>query len=254
MKIAPFHTWATLAFLIIVPLAVVGCGAKEDSAVAPQAPETTSPTAPSVSKASDSSLAKGTQPADSSALDSLVLESKSATKESSDSQVSTAEPVGSDSQSEAKLNPAVNPDEVAAIEDAKADGPEEAAMLLTSYAEYGFTLKLDLGAEQLETIVANIQADFFAEFDPSVVGGIFTGLDHDQIGGFDHETLEAVLEAAGANLLGGLGDFDAIAGAATAFDELANLANFGEALEQDGSFVIQDGAFNFFGGNLFGFN
>ena len=111
-----------------------------------------------------------------------------------------------------------------------------------------------LGADQLETIVGNIQADFFAEFDPSVVGGIFAGLDHDQIGGFDHETLEAALKAAGADLLGGLGDFDAIAGVNTAFDELANFADLGEALEQDGSFVIQDEAFNFFGGNLFAFN
>ena len=111
-----------------------------------------------------------------------------------------------------------------------------------------------LDAGQLQTMVGNIQADFFAEFDPSVVGGIFAGLDHDQIGGFDHETLEAALEAAGANLLGGLGDFNAIAGVNTAFDELANLADFDEALEQDGSFVIQDGVFSFFSGNLFGVN
>ena len=87
-----------------------------------------------------------------------------------------------------------------------------------------------------------------------MVGGMFAGLDQDQIGGFDHETLEAALEAAGANLLGGLGDFNAIADANTAFDELANLAGFGSALEQDGSFVIQDGVFDFFGGNLFGSN
>ena len=113
---------------------------------------------------------------------------------------------------------------------------------------------IGLGAEQLEIIVGNIQADFFAEFDPSVVGGIFAGLDHDQIGGFDFEILEAALEATGANLLGGLGDFDSIAGVNTAFDELANLAGFGEGLEQDGSFVIEDEALNFFSGNLFGFN
>ncbi len=113
---------------------------------------------------------------------------------------------------------------------------------------------IGLGAEQLETIVGNIQADFFKEFDPSVVGGMFAGLNHDQIGGFDHETLEAALEAVGANLLGGLGDFDGIAGTNSAFDELANLAGIAEALEHDGSFVIHDGAFGFFGGNLFGSN
>ncbi len=111
-----------------------------------------------------------------------------------------------------------------------------------------------LDADQILSIVGSIQADFFGEFDPSVVGGLFAGLDYDQIGEFDAGILEAALEAAGANLLGGLGDFDAIASANTAFDELANLAGFGAALEQDGSFVIQDGAFDFFGGNLFGSN
>jgi hypothetical protein len=35
-------------------------------------------------------------------------------------------------------------------------------------------------------MVENIKADVFGEFDPSVVGGMFAGLDHDQIGGFDH--------------------------------------------------------------------
>lgn len=111
-----------------------------------------------------------------------------------------------------------------------------------------------LDAGQIQNIVGNIQSDSFGDFDPSVVGGMFAGLDNDQIGDFDHETLEAALEAAGANLLGGLGDFNAIAGANTDFDELANLAGFTEALEQDGSSVIQDGVFDIFGGNLFGSN
>ena len=66
--------------------------------------------------------------------------------------------------------------------------------------------------------------------------------------------MEAALEAAGANLLGGLGDFNAIAGVNSDFDELANFAGFEGALEQDGSFVIQDGVFDFFGGDLFGVN
>ena len=105
---------------------------------------------------------------------------------------------------------------------------------------------------QIQTMVGHIGAGSFREFDPSVVGGMFAGLDFEQIGGFDHETMKAALEAAGADLLGGMGDFNAIAGANTAFDELANLADIGAALEQDGASVIQDGAFSFFGGNLFG--
>ena len=69
--------------------------------------------------------------------------------------------------------------------------------------------------------------------------------------------MEAALEAATANLLGGLGDFSAISGANTAFNELAGLAglaDLGVALEQDGASAIQVGVINIFGGNLFGSN
>ena len=111
-----------------------------------------------------------------------------------------------------------------------------------------------LDAGQLLNMVENIRADVFGQFDPSVVGGMFAGLDHDQIGGFDHETMEAALEAAGANLLGGLGDFSSISGASTAFNELAELADLGAALEQDGAFALQAGVIDIFGGNLFGSN
>jgi hypothetical protein len=111
-----------------------------------------------------------------------------------------------------------------------------------------------LDAEQLHTMVESITSDHFGDFDPSVVGGMFAGLDHDQIGGFDHEAMKAALEAAGANLLGGLGDFNAISGASTAFDELANLDGIGSELGHDGAAVIQDGAFGFFGGDLFSLN
>ena len=43
-----------------------------------------------------------------------------------------------------------------------------------------------MDAGQLHTMVENIKSDVFGEFDPSVVGGMFAGLDHDRIGGFDH--------------------------------------------------------------------
>ena len=66
--------------------------------------------------------------------------------------------------------------------------------------------------------------------------------------------MEAALEAATANLLGGLGDFSAISSANTAFNELAGLADIGVALEQDGASAIQSGVIDIFGGNLFGSN
>ena len=136
-------------------------------------------------------------------------------------------------------------------EDFQALGNQQLADLANNIGGEGIT---GLDAGQLYAFVENIKSDFFGDFDPSVVGGMFAGLDNDQIGGFDHETMKAALEAAGADLLGGLGDFGSIAGASTAFDELANLADLGAALEQDGASVIQDGAFIFFGGNLFGSN
>jgi len=108
-----------------------------------------------------------------------------------------------------------------------------------------------LNPDQVHTMVESIKADGFDDFDPSVVGGMFAGLDHEQIGDFDHDAMEAALEAAGADLLGGLGDFDGISGANTAFDELANLADFDAALGQDGDSVIQEGAVGIFGGDLF---
>jgi hypothetical protein len=113
---------------------------------------------------------------------------------------------------------------------------------------------VSLDQDQLHTMLENIKADGFDDFDPSVVGGMFAGLDHEQIGEFDDDAMEAALEAAGADLLGGLGDFDALSGANTAFDELVNLADFAEALGQDGDSAIQDGAASFFGGNLFSSN
>jgi hypothetical protein len=111
---------------------------------------------------------------------------------------------------------------------------------------------IGLGAEQLETIVGNLQAGAFADFDPAVVIGMFAGLDGDQIGNFGEETLVAVLEAAGANLLGGLGDFNAIVGGDTSFDLLADATDLAFALAQDGSGQLQEGAVGFFGGSLFG--
>jgi hypothetical protein len=108
-----------------------------------------------------------------------------------------------------------------------------------------------LDPAQLHTMIESIKAEAFGDFDPSVVGGMFAGLDHEQIGDFDHDAMEAALEAAGADLLGGLGDFNAISGANTAFNELANLADFDAALGQDGDSVIQGGAASFFGGDLF---
>lgn len=107
-----------------------------------------------------------------------------------------------------------------------------------------------LEQDQLHTMVESIKADGFDDFDPTVVSGMFAGLDHEQIGEFDYDTTEAALEAVGADLLAGLGDFDAFFGANTAFEEWANLADFDAALGQDGDSAIRGGAAGLFGGDL----
>ena len=81
---------------------------------------------------------------------------------------------------------------------------------------------------------------------------MFAGLDGDQIGNFEEGTLVAALEAAGANLLGVLGDFNAIVGGDTSFDLLADATGLASALEQDGTGQLQEGAVGFLGGSLFG--
>ena len=151
MKTRPFHTLATLALIAIVPLAVVACGSKESSAPAHVAPETAAPAVAVVEepKAADNSVAKEAGSADNSA---------------SDSQVSTADTVDSDSQANVKSTPVADPSEAAVLEDADSEEMEEAAALLTAYTGYGFSLKLDLGAD--------VWAAGWTEPEPSVTQGI----------------------------------------------------------------------------------
>ena len=111
---------------------------------------------------------------------------------------------------------------------------------------------IDLDAEQIEIIVDNLEADTLTEFDPTVVGGMFAGLVDEQIVALEEETIAVALEAAGADLLGGLGDFNDIPGGATSFDLKADAADLAVALEQDGSGELQEEAVNFFSGSLFG--
>ena len=136
-------------------------------------------------------------------------------------------------------------------EEFQALGGEHLANLANTTGGYGL---LGLGGGQLFTMVDNIDVGAFGEFDPSVVGGIFAGLDQEQIAGIDYDAMDAAQEAAGAAFLGSQGDFAGIDGASTAFGELAGLTDLGAALEQDGAGVIHDGAFDLFGGDLFGSN
>ena len=106
-----------------------------------------------------------------------------------------------------------------------------------------------LDAGKLEDFVNSVDANGFNQFDQSVVGGVFAGLDHDQIVGFDPDKIEAAIEAAGANFLGGIGGFGGIAGGDAAFDQLARFQDLDTVLEE-----FQGAALAIFAGNLFALN
>ena len=103
-----------------------------------------------------------------------------------------------------------------------------------------------LETSKLEDMVNSLDANGFNQFDPTAVSGIFAGLNHDQIVGLDTDKLEAAIEAAGANFLGGIGAFDGIAGRGAAFDQLARFQDLDDVLEG-----FESAALAIFAGNLF---
>ena len=105
----------------------------------------------------------------------------------------------------------------------------------------------NLASDKLADIVDNLDADGFANFDPAALSGMFAGLGHDQITGFDPAKMEAAIEAAEANFLGGFGGFEGIQGGDTDFGLLADLRDLGDVL---GGF--QGVALGIFSGDLFG--
>jgi hypothetical protein len=109
----------------------------------------------------------------------------------------------------------------------------------------------NLDSSQLQDIVASAQVNGYANWDPNAVSGVFAGLNADEINDLSLQSLQSALLATGADF--GLGDFaSAIAGGNTAFDLLADAINQGNALGQDGSQALQQGAASFFQQNLFG--
>ena len=103
-----------------------------------------------------------------------------------------------------------------------------------------------LDSAKLEEIVGSVDPGDFAGFNPNALSGMFAGLGHNQIVGFDSDRIAAAIEAVGADFLGGTGSFDGIAGGNTAFDQLARFQDLETAL--DG---FEGAALDIFSGNLF---
>ena len=144
----PFRTLAALAIIVIISAVLAACGSSDTAVVTPQdtaapvaaAADTTESTEPAESKDSRASVpAPADIPTDSQELVSIEL------KPVDDPATVAA------LQSEAKMEP-----------EAESESTETA--LLTSYSDFGFSLKLDLGAD--------VRTSGWTEPEPSVTQGI----------------------------------------------------------------------------------
>jgi hypothetical protein len=107
----------------------------------------------------------------------------------------------------------------------------------------GRIFRLDSG--KLENLVNSVDPNGYANWDPNALSGAFAGLGHDQIVGFDKDKMEAAINAAGANFLGGT-SWEETTGGATGFGLLAQFQDLEVAHEG-----FQSAAIDFFAGNLF---
>jgi hypothetical protein len=149
--IKPFRIAAALLILGILSVALTACGSGGAKAVVTQ--DTNSETAAAV---------EATDPAEAAKVETAKQEESMAAETAQED--ATANPEGSVSNADGPTT-----SDVASLEDSatlEINLPEEeiAATLLTSYADYGFSLKLDLGAD--------VQVSGWTELEPSLTQGI----------------------------------------------------------------------------------
>lgn len=157
--IKPFRIAAALLIIAIVSVALSACGSGGANVAAPQDTE-----APSAMAAETTTLAEPSEPAKPEAN---VIAAPSPADTPADSTVQAVPESPAETTAETGETASV---EVASVQDSptvEVNLPEAEAgesALLTLYADYGFSLKLDLGAE--------IQASGWTEPGPSVTQGI----------------------------------------------------------------------------------
>ena len=159
----PFRLAAALLFITIVSVSLAACGSGDTNSVVSQDTEATSTVVvETTDPAETTELAKLEEtsisaPAPAETTAEVVAEMSDETTADSNEMANVAvEPVEDSATTEVvQARPASEPGEV--IEAAE-------SALLTSYADYGFSLKFDLGAE--------IQAAGWTEPDPSLTQGI----------------------------------------------------------------------------------
>jgi hypothetical protein len=174
LKIKPFRISAALAIIAIVSAALVACGSSDTAVVAPQ--DTAAPVAVAVDTTGS------TEPAESEDTQVSAPAPAGSTVEMVATVLAPADttadiPVETNEMAIVDLTPVDDPDRVEALQseaDPEADSVAQLtetnstesteAGLLTSYSDYGFALKLDLGAD--------VQTAGWTEPEPSMTQGI----------------------------------------------------------------------------------
>ena len=166
--IRPFRLAAGLLIIAIVSVALSACGSGVDKAAAPQASETSSVAAVETSEPAETqgTVAAVPEPADTPVDTTAQAVTEKPAETVSEKSIETVENTAGNANVEVAL---VRDSATLEINLPKADqeaAAETQSALLTSYADYGFTLKLDLGAE--------IQASGWTEPGPSLTQGIIS--------------------------------------------------------------------------------
>ena len=160
MKTKPFRISATIVIFAIVSAAFVACGSNDTKVVAPQ--DVVAPVAAAVA------TTESTESVESEEAQVLVsasavktVETQAIVLESVES--SAGAPDETNETAFIELKPVVDPATVQALQTATEPESTETA-LLTSYSDFGFSLKLDLGAD--------VRTAGWTEPEPSITQGI----------------------------------------------------------------------------------
>lgn len=168
MKVKPFRIPAAVAIIAIVSAVFAACGSSDTAVVAPQ--DTSAPVEVAAEKPGP---AESAQPEEAlvSVADTAdeTVESQAMVVEPEDTTAETTDPVVvdlvlfDDSAKEESLEPETSPESDVLASDVT-EGESTESALLTSYSDYGFELKLDLGAD--------VQTAGWTELEPSLTQGI----------------------------------------------------------------------------------
>lgn len=164
MKVKPFRIATGLVIAAVLSVVLAACGSGDTAVVASQETAAATATAPAVTDVVTTASEEPTGPADSEVAQVAVPESAGTPADTPTE--TTADTVdGSNETSGVVLQPVDDPVVVTAVQIESAPGPEaQEVVLSTSFSDFGFALKLDLGAD--------VQTAGWTEPEPSLAQGI----------------------------------------------------------------------------------